>query len=202
MIKKVCVFCGSALGAGDVYLKEAMRLGEALVAGGYELIYGGSNIGLMRVIADTVMKGGGHVTGVMPHVLAGREILHEGITELRLVDSMEERKRVMGQLADGFIAMPGGIGTLDELFEALTWNQLGIVRKPVALLNADGFYDQLSAFLDHVTAQGFVRPEHRDSLLVDDDPYRLLNRMDGFLPAETLPGWVEELKRDTEKRHG
>lgn len=201
-MKKVCVFCGSALGVGDVYLKDAVNLGKALVAGGYELVYGGSNIGLMRVIADTVMKGGGRVTGVMPRVLAGREILHQGITELKLVDSMEERKRVMGQLADGFIAMPGGIGTLDELFEALTWNQLGIVRKPVALLNTDGFYNALCRFLDQVTDQGFIRNEHRASLLVEDDPQKLLKMMDGFLPAETLPGWVEELKRDTEKRHG
>ncbi len=201
-MKKVCVFCGSALGVGDVYLKDAVNLGKALVAGGYELVYGGSNIGLMRVIADTVMRGGGRVTGVMPRVLAGREILHQGITELKLVDSMEERKRVMGQLADGFIAMPGGIGTLDELFEALTWNQLGIIRKPVALLNTGGFYNALCRFLDQVTDQGFIRNEHRASLLVEDDPQKLLKMMDGFLPAETLPGWVEELKRDTEKRHG
>jgi len=201
-MKKVCVFCGSALGVGNGYRDEAVRLGKALLAGGYELVYGGSNIGLMRVVADTVMQGGGRVTGVMPQVLTGREILHEGLTELLVVESMEERKRVMGQLSDGFIAMPGGIGTLDELFEALTWNQLGIVRKPVALLNSAGFYDQLSSFLDHVTAQGFVRPEHRASLLIDHDPTELLRKMDGFIPAETLPGWVEELKRDTLTRHG
>lgn len=201
-MKKVCVFCGSALGVGNTYREEAVRVGKALLAGGYELVYGGSNIGLMRVVADTVMQGGGRVTGVMPQVLTNREILHEGLSELLVVESMEERKRVMGQLSDGFIAMPGGIGTLDELFEALTWNQLGIVRKPVALLNTAGFYDQLSDFLDHVTAQGFVRPEHRASLLIDHDPVVLLRKMDGFIPAETLPGWVEELKRDTLTRHG
>jgi len=179
-----------------------MDLGNALLDGGYELVYGGSNIGLMRVIADTVMNGGGRVTGVMPRVLSGREILHEAISEQILVDSMEERKQVMGQLADGFIALPGGIGTLDELFEVLTWNQLGIVRKPVALLSAGGYYDQLTAFLDHASSQGFIRPEHRASLLVDSDPDRLLSRMNDFLPAQTLPVWVEELKRDTLLRHG
>lgn len=201
-MKKVCVFCGSALGAGDTYRNAAIGLGEALLDGGYELVYGGSNIGLMRVIADTVMNGGGRVTGVMPRVLSGRDILHEAISELILVDSMEERKRVMGQLADGFVALPGGIGTLDELFEILTWNQLGIVRKPVALLNTEGYYDQLTAFLDHASSQGFIRPEHRASLLVDSDPGRLLNHMNSFLPAQTLQVWVEELKRDTQMRHG
>lgn len=179
----------------------AVDLGIALVEKGCELVYGGSDIGLMRVVADTVMEHGGRVTGVMPRLLAGREILHQGISEMVLVDSMEERKRVMGELSDGFIALPGGIGTLDELFEVLTWNQLGIVRKPMALLNIARFYDGLTSFLDHVTTEGFIRPEHRASLLVDTDPRTLLSRMEHFLPAETLPGWVEELKRDTRARH-
>lgn len=200
-MKKICVFCGSALGSGDVYRLAAVDLGIALVEKGCELVYGGSDIGLMRVVADTVMEHGGRVTGVMPRLLAGREILHQGITEMVLVDSMEERKKVMGQLSDGFIALPGGIGTLDELFEVLTWNQLGIVRKPMALLNIDGFYNGLTSFLDHVTLQGFIRPEHRASLLVDNDPRSLLKSMEHFLPVETLPGWVEELKRDTQNRH-
>lgn len=143
---------------------------------GYGLVYGGGKVGLMTVIADTVLEFGGHVTGVIPNALVSREVAHRGLTELRIVESMHERKAMMGELSDGFIAMPGGIGTMEEFFEVLSWAQLGIHNKPCALLNVAGYYDHLVHFIDHALDHDFVKPKHRALLIVENDPVKLLDR--------------------------
>jgi hypothetical protein len=190
----ICVFTGSRRGASPEYAEAARRLGKALVERRYGLVYGGGNVGLMTVIADTVLEMQGHVIGVIPDSLVTREVAHPGLTELRVVKSMHERKAVMAQLSDGFIAMPGGIGTLEELFEVLSWAQLGLHDKPCGLLNAGGYYRPLSDFLDHAVLQDFLKPKHRALLMVEDQPERLLDRMEGristraekaFDPAKT-----------------
>jgi len=193
MMKRVCVFCGSSRGIRDIYSQKAVELAEAMLIEGMELVYGGANIGLMKSIADRVLEGGGKVTGVMPGSLADREILHKSVTETILVKDLQERKKVMNELSDGFIAMPGGFGTIDELFEVLSWNQLGIIHKPVGIYNVDHYYDHLVGWLDHGTEMMFIRPEHRANILVDDKPAGLLNKMQNYqgLVAEK---WVDRLK--------
>ena len=193
MMKRVCVFCGSSRGIRDIYSQKAVELAEAMLIDGMELVYGGANIGLMKSIADRVLEGGGKVTGVMPGSLADREILHKSVTETILVKDLQERKKVMDELSDGFIAMPGGFGTIDELFEVLSWNQLGIIHKPVGIYNVDHYYDHLVGWLDHGTEMMFIRPEHRANILVDDKPAELLNKMQNYqgLVAEK---WVDRLK--------
>jgi uncharacterized protein (TIGR00730 family) len=190
-VRRVCVFCGSSAGASPAYLKAAERLGRLLAAEGLELVYGGASVGLMGRVADVVLGTGGRVFGVIPRALAVKEIAHSGLSELRIVESMHERKAAMVELADGFIALPGGLGTLEELFEVLTWAQLGLHRKPCALLDVDGYYQPLAAFLDHAVEHGFVKPEHRAMLLVDDNPARLLERMRAYVPPQ-LPKWILE----------
>jgi len=192
-MNRVCVFCGSSRGIRDIYSQKAVELAEAMLIEGMELIYGGANIGLMKSIADRVLEGGGKVTGVMPGSLAEREILHESVTETILVKDLQERKKVMDELSDGFIAMPGGFGTIDELFEVLSWNQLGIIHKPVGIYNVDHYYDHLVGWLDHGTEMMFIRPEHRANILVDDKPAELLRKMQNYqgLVAEK---WVDRLK--------
>ena len=148
-----------------------------LASGGIGLVYGGGNVGLMGVIADAVMAGGGEVIGVIPQSLADREIAHTGITELRVVDSMHTRKAMMAELSDAFIAMPGGVGTFEEFFEAVTWTQLGLHRKPCGLLNVGGFYTPLAAFIDQAVTEGFIKPVHRAAIVVDSDPARLLDTL-------------------------
>jgi len=196
-IHSICVFCGSSTGRGDVYAAHARLLGKAIVQHGCDLVYGGSNIGLMRILADTVIAGGGKVTGVMPNGLADKEIAHNGIHQLHLVDTMHERKAMMASMADAFIAMPGGLGTLDEIFEILSWNQLDIISKPAALYNIDGYFDHLLKFLDHTVKEFFVRTEHRANLLVDDDANRLIERIQTFMPQTPPSKWVDELKTAT-----
>ena len=165
---------------------------------GITLVYGGSNVGLMRVIADTVLNAGGKVTGIMPHTLIEREVAHQGNTEFHVVESMAERKNLMGELSDAFIAMPGGIGTLDELFEAMSWNQLETMDKPVAILNIDHYFDGLLAFLDHSVDQRFVKPEHRLNLIVETDETLLLQKMIQYNPRKVDGGkWIRELKENT-----
>jgi uncharacterized protein (TIGR00730 family) len=176
---KICVFSGSRRGANPEYAEAARRLGKALVERRYGLVYGGGNVGLMTVIADTVLEMRGHVIGVIPDSLVTREVAHSGLTELRVVQSMHERKAVMAQLSDGFIAMPGGIGTLEELFEVLSWAQLGLHDKPCGLLNAGGYYRPLSDFLDHAVAEDFLKPKHRALLIIEDQPEKLLDRIEG-----------------------
>ncbi|MCK4569733.1 MAG: TIGR00730 family Rossman fold protein [Bacteroidales bacterium] len=191
-MKKICVFCGSSKGIKVTYAVMAERLADALVEKDIELVYGGADIGLMKSIADRVLALGGKVTGVMPGNLAQKEILHKNMTETILVEDMQERKKVMEELSDGFISMPGGFGTMDELFEMLSWNQLGLIHKPVGIYNIDHFYDPVIEWFDHAVDMKFVRPEHRANILVDTDAAALLDKMGNYqeLVAEK---WVDRL---------
>ena len=186
-IRRLCVFCGSSRGADPGYAEAARQLGQALAAAGIELVYGGAAVGLMGEVADAVLAAGGTVIGVMPASLSRRELAHTGLSELHIVGSMHERKAMMAELADGFIAMPGGIGTLEELFEIWTWAQLGHHAKPCSLLNVNGFYDGLISFLDSVVARGFVRPATREMLLVAETPAALLALIAAHRQAATTP---------------
>jgi uncharacterized protein (TIGR00730 family) len=173
-VKSVCVYCGASTGSDPVYAEAAVDLARALAARGLRVIYGGAHVGLMGLIADTALEAGAEVVGVIPKVLVEWEVAHTGLTELHVVEDMHERKAKMAELADGFVALPGGIGTLEELIEVYTWSYLGIHDKPFAVLNTAGYYDGLTAFLDHAVAQGFLRPEVRARLLVAPDAEALL----------------------------
>jgi len=186
---RLCVFCGSSFGAREVYRTSTRAFGELLARRGIELVYGGAHAGLMGVLADAVLASGGQVTGVLPEALKERELAHLGLSDLRIVGSMHERKALMASLSDGFVALPGGIGTLEELFEVWTWSQLGLHAKPCALLDVDGFYGGLSMFMDHLVEQGFLRPKQRESLIVDTDPAALLERMASYR-AEPVIKWI------------
>jgi uncharacterized protein (TIGR00730 family) len=200
-LRSLCVFCGSSAGSRPEYTTKARDLGLQLAASGITLVYGGSNVGIMRVIADTVMEAGGRVIGVMPHTLIDREAAHRNISEFRVVETMAERKAVMDELSDGFIAMPGGIGTLDELFEVMSWNQLDLITKPVALFNVLGYYDQLLAFLDHAVNQRFIKPEHRLNLIAESDETELIRKIMAYQPLKVDGGkWIQELKSETDQR--
>jgi len=183
---KICVFTGSRHGARYEYAEAAKLLGRELVARDYGLVYGGGNVGSMTVIADTVLELNGHVTGVIPDSLVGKEVAHQGLTDLRVVSSMHERKALMAELADGFIAMPGGIGTMEEFFEVLSWAQLGIHEKPCALLNVCGYYDPLIQFLDRAVADDFIKPKHRALLIVESEPAKLLDRIEALLLSQPV----------------
>lgn len=176
-MKRVAVFCGSSHGVDRRYADAARELGAELARRGIGLVYGGGNIGLMGVLADAVLEGGGHVLGVIPHALAQRELAHQGVQDLRLVESMHERKAVMADNADAFVAMPGGMGTFDEFFEILTWAQLGFHQKPSGLLNTVGYFEGLIEFLDHSVREGFVREAHRRVIEIDATPAGLLDRL-------------------------
>ncbi len=186
----LCVYCGSASGSDAGYLAMARTLGEELANRGIRLVYGGASIGLMGEVANTVLAAGGEVTGVLPRNLFRREVPHHGLTQLIEVDSMHERKARMASLADGFIALPGGLGTLEELFEILTWAQLGMHDKPCGLVNVAGYYDLLDQFLDQCVERGFIRAHHRQMLLLSDDPVRLLNEFATY-KAPKLEKWID-----------
>ncbi len=177
-MRSVCVFCGSNPGRRPEYLAGAAGLGRDLARQGIRMVYGGAHVGTMGALADAALAAGGEVIGVIPGHLVAAEVAHQGLTELRIVDSMHERKALMATLADGFIALPGGLGTLEEFAEVTTWSQLGLHAKPTGLLNLLGFYDSLLSFLDHVTAERFLRPEHRDLVIARSDPAELLAAMD------------------------
>jgi hypothetical protein len=179
-LRRVCVYLGSSPGADPAYAAAVEDLAHACVARGLGIVYGGGNVGLMGLLADTALAAGGEVVGVIPDGLLNREVGHRGLTDLRVVGSMHERKALMEELSDGFIAAPGGVGTLEELVEVLTWAQLGIHAKPVALLDTAGYWGPFAAWLDHAVAQRFVRAEHREMLLTDDDPARLLDRLAAY----------------------
>lgn len=187
-MKRICVNCGSSPGFDACYMSMARRLGEALVERGYELVYGGADVGLMAAVADTVLKAGGIVRGVIPESFADK-VSHQGLTELRVVPSMHERKQIMFDWSDAFIALPGGFGTLEEVAEVLTWAQLGLHAKPCGLINVNGYFDPLLAFLDGAVAKGFMRPEHRRMLLVADEPTGLLEQMATY-QVPTVEKWV------------
>jgi len=189
-MQHVCVFCGSSPGNRPVYLDAAHQTGMALVQRGIGLVYGGAQLGLMGRIADTVIEQGGNVIGVMPEHLSIKEVLHPNLPDLRIVDSMHTRKALMAELSDAFIAMPGGLGTLEELCEILTWGQLGLHRKPCGLLNVAGFFDPLLALFDHAVAEGFLRPAHRSLVLVAATPEALLDKLASY-EAPSLPKWIE-----------
>jgi uncharacterized protein (TIGR00730 family) len=176
-MQRVCVFCGSSGGNRPVYRDAAERLGRLLAARGIGLVFGGSHLGLMGLLADTVLAAGGSVTGVMPRLLVEKEAAHTGLPDLRIVGSMHERKALMAELADGFIAMPGGFGTFEEFCEVVTWSQLGVHRKPCGLLNVEGYYDSLLGLCDHAVAEGFLKPVNRSIVLADAEPEALLDRM-------------------------
>lgn len=176
-MKAIAVYCGANPGHSPVYAEAARAMGRALVGQGVALVYGGGHVGLMGTIADEVLRLGGRVTGVIPQQLVDRELAHSGLSELFVVQNMHERKAMMAQLSDGFVAMPGGMGTLEELFEMVTWLQLGIHGKPVGVLNVAGFYDQLVGFVRHAQDEGFIRPEHGGLMMVDSDPDLLVGRL-------------------------
>ncbi len=193
-MQSVCVFCGSNTGNGDVYSAAARALAAATVRRGLRLVYGGGSIGLMCVLGDAALAAGGHVIGVTPRRLLERELVHTGLTELHVVETMNERKALMAQLSDAFIALPGGMGTLDELFEMLTWTQLGFHRKPCGVLDAGNYFDRLMAFLDHAVAERFVMPEHRSMLIAEVDSDRLLERLANE-PPPAASKWVSHGSR-------
>ena len=188
-MKNICVFCGSNMGTRDVYRDAARALGNEMARRGLKLVYGGSNIGLMGVVADAVLEAGGQVIGVMPEHLAAKEISHANLTELRVVGTMHERKALMAELADGFIALPGGFGTFDEFCEIVTWAQLGLHQKPCAMLNVAGYYDAMIAMFDHAVHEGFVRNTHRQMLILSADISKLLDRMQNY-QAPQIPKWI------------
>ena len=176
-MKSIAVYCGASPGANALYADAARALGQVLVEHNIGLVYGGGNVGLMGVIADEVLRLGGDVTGVIPRALVAREVGHTGLTRIFVVKDMHERKAMMAELADGFIAMPGGMGTLEELFEMLTWSQLGIHAKPVGVLNVNGFFDGLVGFIGHLHAEGFVRAEHAGLMMVEATPEAIVRRL-------------------------
>ncbi len=188
-MKNICVYCGSGRGRSGKYFEAADSLAEILLKKEIGLIYGGASVGVMGRIADTVLKSGGTVVGVIPEHLSDMEVAHKNLSELHVVSTMHERKAEMINLADGFIALPGGFGTLEELFEVLTWSQLNIHNKPVGLLNTDGFYDKLLDFLDTVVHEQFLRQEHKNRLLVDSNPERLLKKMEEFKSIDIEKWW-------------
>jgi uncharacterized protein (TIGR00730 family) len=189
-MRSLCVFCGSSPGVRPEYAAAARQLGASLAHRGVRLVYGGAGLGLMGELANAALRAGGAVTGVIPEALLGREVAHTDLADLRIVPSMHERKALMADLADGFLAIPGGAGTLEEFFEVWTWAQLGIHRKPCGLLNVHGYFDGLLTFLDHAVAERFLRVEHRVMVLVDNDVDRLLERFAGYR-GPTVSKWID-----------
>ena len=190
-MSRLCVFCGSSAGGRPGYADAARRLGTELVARGIGLVYGGGKVGLMGVLADAVLTQGGEAIGIIPEPLVARELAHRGLTELRIVGSMHERKATMAALADGFIALPGGFGTLEETFEILTWAQLGIHAKPVGVLNVEGYWDGLRQLVGQAVAEGFVRPEYAELLMFAETPAALLDRFAAWRPPDIPRAWLD-----------
>jgi uncharacterized protein (TIGR00730 family) len=189
-MRSVCVFCGSSSRARDVYFDAARRTGRELARRGLRLVYGGASVGLMGALADAALEAGGVVIGVIPRALVDRELAHPRLSEQHVVESMHDRKALMSELADAFLALPGGLGTLDELFESLTWAQLGLHGKPVGLLNVDGYFDDLLRFCDRAVADGFLHPAHRAMILAGGDAGALLDAMRCFVPPSPGKWWT------------
>jgi uncharacterized protein (TIGR00730 family) len=189
-MKRICVFCGSSAGRNPAYRDAAEALGRLLAREGIGLVYGGSSIGLMTAAADAALAAGGEVIGVIPRSLGAKEIAHPGLSTLHVVETMHERKALMAELADGFVALPGGMGTFDEFFEVVTWAQLGIHAKPCGLLNVAGYYGRLTAFLDHAVAEGFVKGEHREMIVVEERPEALLERFRAYR-SPVVERWLD-----------
>jgi len=190
-MKSICVYCGSSAGASPVYAEAAKALAKQFVANNIALVYGGGNVGLMGVIADEVLRLGGQATGVIPQALMNKEVGHTGLSKLHIVKNMHERKAMMADLSDGFIAMPGGVGTLEELFEVFTWAQLGFHTKPIGLLNVDGFYDSLMSFLQHTVQSKFLKAEHLAMLFNEAEPAKLVQRFKHHQPV-LVDKWLKK----------
>ncbi len=192
-IHSICIFCGSNTGKDGIYAEATRAMVRAIAAAGMKIVFGGGKIGLMGVVAETALESGAYVIGVTPRRLLEHEVVHEGLSELHVAESMHERKVAMSIMSDAFVVLPGGMGTYDELFEVLTLNQIGVQHKPCGVLNVAGFYNPLLAFIDHAVDEHFVRVEHRDMIVVDDDPVRLLQR----IMVWTMPGvskWMDRKK--------
>jgi len=194
-MKRICIFCGSSFGARPVYRRAAQELGALLARRGLGLVFGGGGIGLMGAVADSVMEHGGEAIGVIPDGLMRREIGHRNITRLHVVESMHQRKAMMADLADAFIALPGGYGTLEEFCEIVTWSQLGIQKKPCGLLNIEGYWDGLLAFLDHAAEEAFLRPENRALVLVASTPEAMLDKIAAWRAPAHIESWLDAEKR-------
>ena len=190
-VLRICVFSGSNPGRKPEYVEAARELGKVLAQAGIGIVYGGASVGLMGAVADAAMANGGEVIGIIPKALVDKEIAHTGLSDLRVVGSMHERKALMAELSDAFVALPGGLGTLEELFEVWTWGQLGYHAKPFAVYNLGGFYDGLYAWLDHVVGEQFMKPEHRDMLIVESEPQALLKAIDEYEEPKGIVKWVE-----------
>jgi uncharacterized protein (TIGR00730 family) len=188
-LRNICVYCGSNAGRQPIYTEQAQAFGRELVRRGLGLVYGGSSVGIMGVVADTVLAEGGQVVGIIPEALMKKELEHKSLTELHVVASMHDRKSMMAAKSDGFVALPGGVGTLEEIFETWTWAQLGFHAKPCGLLNVAGYYDKLAQFLDHTVEESFMRPQHRAMLVVESDPAALLDRFADYT-APSVPKWI------------
>lgn len=189
LLQRICVYCGSSPGFDPAYTEAAIDLAQALADNDVELVYGGANKGMMGILADAMLARGGKVHGVMPKVLQDKEIAHPGLTELHIVKSMHERKSVMAALSDGFIALPGGFGTLEEIIEIVTWGQLRFHEKPCGLLNVNGYFDRLLDYLEHMVAEGFLKPENRAMLLADDSPAGLIGQFELY-EAPRVDKWL------------
>jgi uncharacterized protein (TIGR00730 family) len=190
-VRRVCVFCGASPGSRPAYAEAAEELAGLLVAQKIAVVYGGGRVGLMGKLADAVLAHGGEITGVIPRALVHREIGHRQVADLRVVGSMHERKALMTELADAFVALPGGIGTLEELFEVFTWAQLGLHQKPCGLLDVESYYDGIAAFLDHAVRERFLRAEHRSTLIVERDAAALIERLRSYEPDAVEPKWID-----------
>ncbi|MEM8702409.1 MAG: TIGR00730 family Rossman fold protein [Pseudomonadota bacterium] len=189
-MKSICVFCGSSFGTRTAYTETALETGRVIAEHGYRLVYGGAKVGLMGTVADGALKAGGEVVGVLPRALEEKELAHEGLNELHLVSSMHERKALMADLSDAFIALPGGAGTLEEIFEVWTWGQLGYHQKPCGFLNVEGYYDQLIAFLDHQTEEAFTKQAMRQMIQIADTPKALVDLFKSYEAPDT-PKWID-----------
>lgn len=196
---KICVFCGSSMGIDTTYKAAAARLGEVLAKNDCTLYYGGADVGLMKVIADKMLEKGRDVVGIIPKLICDMEIAHEGISKMIETNSMSERKLLLINESDAFIAMPGGFGTLDELFEIAVLNQLRITDKPIALYNTSNYFDSLIQFIDHGVSQGFIRKEHRDNIIVSDDPEILFNELNKHKSVE-IKQWIQDIKEESKQQ--
>jgi hypothetical protein len=194
MLKRICVFCGSSSGTLEIYAHAAREVGRLLAGRDIELVYGGGKVGLMGAVADACLEAGGRAIGVIPQLLVDKEVAHAGLTELRIVQTMHERKALMADLADAFLALPGGYGTWDELCEVLTWSQIGIQRKASAILNVNGYYDPLLAMADRAVSEGFLRDVHRELLLTDTEAARLLDRLESYV-SPVVDKWMGRVNR-------
>jgi uncharacterized protein (TIGR00730 family) len=188
-MKSITVYCGSSSGNNEIYRREAAATGRFLAGKGIDVVFGGGKVGLMGALADAVMEAGGRITGIIPHFLQTKEVAHKGLTELISVEDMHQRKALMHEMSDGFIALPGGYGTLEELFEMLTWGQLGLHSKPIGLLNIAGFFDHILASLDHMVEEGFIHEINRRMVLMSHSPEDLLEKMLAY-QAPTVPKWL------------